>query len=255
MNPNRFDDLTDVYEAMSDWPKRLANEEPFFRRLFEQFQVKKLADVACGTGRHAAMFHGWGLEVQGVDISANMLERARGQFGEPAGLKWVLQGFDRPIEPAGSFDAALCLGNSLALAGSVEAAGRTMENLLAAVRPGGLVVIQVVNVWKLPEGPCIWQKTIRKNVQGADVLIVKGVHRFAGCGYVDLLVISSEDDKLLKADSFPFLGLTPRELESAATRAGADKVDFYGNHQSRPYEPQSSPDLILVARKSMSSGG
>ena len=31
-----FDDLTDVYEAMIDWPQRLANEGPFYRRCFER---------------------------------------------------------------------------------------------------------------------------------------------------------------------------------------------------------------------------
>ena len=34
MNGNLFDDLTDVYEAMINWPKRLAHEEPFFHGLF-----------------------------------------------------------------------------------------------------------------------------------------------------------------------------------------------------------------------------
>jgi len=247
MSHNRFDDLTDIYEAMIDWPKRLANDEPFFRRLFEQFGVKKMIDVACGTGRHAAMFHGWGLEVRGVDISTNMLERARKQFGEPKGLKWVVQNFDQPIEPVGSYDAAVCLGNSLALAGSIEAAGRLLVNLLSAVRPGGVVVTQVMNVWKLPDGPCVWQKIIRNE----DRLILKGMHRCGDRGFVELIVGSVEDQATFKTDSFQFLGLRPRDLQTAAYSGGADEANFYGNHQNQPYEAQKSPDLILVARKSV----
>ena len=34
MSAASFDDWTDVYEAMIDWPKRLAHEEPFYRGLF-----------------------------------------------------------------------------------------------------------------------------------------------------------------------------------------------------------------------------
>jgi ubiquinone/menaquinone biosynthesis C-methylase UbiE len=49
---------------MIDWPKRLANESPFFHHLFDQSNVRRVADVACGTGRHADMFRSWGLEVQ-----------------------------------------------------------------------------------------------------------------------------------------------------------------------------------------------
>src|SRR5690242_5485095 len=122
MSQTPFDDLTDVYEAMIDWPKRLGVEAPFFRGLFERFHVKRVADIACGTGRHAAMFHSWGLEVEGSDLSPNMIARARDTFGEPGGLRWTVRGFDRPPGENGSSDAVTCLGNSLALAGDLAAA-------------------------------------------------------------------------------------------------------------------------------------
>ena len=67
---NLFQDLTDVYEAMIDWPKRLAREEPFYRRWFERCGARSVLDVACGTGHHGAMFHRWGLRVEGADLSA-----------------------------------------------------------------------------------------------------------------------------------------------------------------------------------------
>ena len=59
MNADLFADLTDVYEAMVDWPKRLANEEPFYRRLFARIGARRVLDAACGTGHHASMFHAW----------------------------------------------------------------------------------------------------------------------------------------------------------------------------------------------------
>ena len=34
-----FDDFADAYEAMIDWPKRLAHEEPFYRRLFDRLEA------------------------------------------------------------------------------------------------------------------------------------------------------------------------------------------------------------------------
>ncbi|MCP4899573.1 MAG: class I SAM-dependent methyltransferase, partial [bacterium] len=94
MTEHRFDDLTDIYESIIDWPKRLANEEPLYRGLFGRVDAKSVLDVACGTGRHAAMFHGWGLRVEAADISPNMVERARSLFGQPAGLRWVVRRFD-----------------------------------------------------------------------------------------------------------------------------------------------------------------
>ena len=69
MPTNTFNQLTDIYEAMIDWPKRLLTEEPFYRRWFQQVGVERVVDVACGTGHHAAMFHGWGIETK-APISA-----------------------------------------------------------------------------------------------------------------------------------------------------------------------------------------
>ena len=156
-----FQDLTDVYEAMIDWPKRLANEGPFYRRLFERHGVRSVVDVACGTGRHAAMFHSWDLRVEGADLSPAMIDRARASFGEPAGLRWVVRGFDQPIAPAEPFDAAVCVGNSLPLAPDMATVQRAIGQMLAAVRGGGLLVIHVLNLWHLPDGPCVWQKCRR----------------------------------------------------------------------------------------------
>jgi SAM-dependent methyltransferase len=133
---NVFDELTQVFDELIDWPKRLANEAPFYRGLFDRVGVRRLVDVACGTGRHAALFHSWGLQVQAADLSPRMIALARNLFGEPAGLQWVVSGFDQSVELAGSFDAAVCAGNSLALAPDLAVVEATLCQMLAAVCEG-----------------------------------------------------------------------------------------------------------------------
>ncbi len=159
MATGRFDDLTDVYEAMIDWPKRLANEEPFFHRLFDQTGARRVADVACGTGRHAAMFHGWGLQVDAADISPQMIAKAREQFGQPGGLTWSVRGFEEPIPAERPLDVVTCLGNSLALAND-RATANAPWPAWSAPRSGGLVVIHLLNLWRLDDGPVHWQKCL-----------------------------------------------------------------------------------------------
>jgi SAM-dependent methyltransferase len=244
-----FEDLTDVYEAMIDWPKRLAHEEPFYRRLFAEHGVHRVVDTACGTGRHAAMFHSWGLNVEGADVSPGMVDRARASFGEPARLRWVVRGFDAPIAPADPFDAALCVGNSLPLAPDTATAERAIAQMLAAVRGGGLLVVQALNLWRLSEGPCIWQKCRPATLKDREVLIIKGVHRCAGCGYVELLVAEAAAGDLLQTDSVRFFGLEAAALESMARAAGASEVRFFGGYHDEPYERQESADLLMVAEK------
>lgn len=249
MFDHSFDDLTDVYEAMIDWPKRLANEESFYRRLFADFSTRSVVDVACGTGRHAAMFHAWGLRVEGADISPKMIERAKANFGEPPGLRWVVRSFDRPVAAAEPHDVAICIGNSLALAADATTVERAIRHMLHAVGQRGAVVVHVLNLWKLPEGPCVWQKCKRATLPQGEVIIIKGVHRYGGQGFVELIVTTLEGDVTMHSDSVRFLGLKSEELQRMARESGAKHVQFFGGYQSQPYDRQTSTDLVMVASK------
>jgi glycine/sarcosine N-methyltransferase len=242
-----FQDLTDVYEAMIDWPKRLAHEGPFYRRLFEQHDIRSVIDVACGTGRHAAMFHSWDLRVEGADVSPAMIDRARASFGQPVGLRWAVRGFDEPIAPAEPFDAAVCVGNSLPLASDMATVQRAIGQMLAAVRGGGVIVVHALNLWHLPDGPCVWQKCRPAILPDGEVLIVKGVHRCGAHGYVELIVAGLAG--ALHTESVPLLGLEAAELESMARAAGAGEVFFFGGYENQPYDCQASVDLLMVAEK------
>ncbi len=242
-----FRDLTDVYEALVDWPRRLAREEPFYRRLFEAHQVRRVADVACGTGHHAAMFHRWGLSVAGADFSPAMIERARRQYGESPGLRWAVRSFDEPIDTDQPFDAAICVGNSLALAADRPMVQRTIQRMLDALRPGGIMVIHVLNLWHLPDGPCVWQKCRRASLAQGEALVVKGVHRCGTLGFVDLIVASLAPAAEMHTESVPLLGLEAGELEQMARAAGASRCEFFGGYQGEAYASQTSVDLILIA--------
>jgi SAM-dependent methyltransferase len=252
MLSSMFEDFADVYEAMIDWPKRLAHEEPFYRGLFERLGVRSVIDVACGTGHHAAMFHQWGLRVEGADISPTMIGLARKAFGQPRNLQWTVRGYDSPITLVEPFDAAICVGNSLALAADASAAERAVRRTLAAVRDGGAIVIQVLNLWRLPDGPCVWQKCLRTKLRGFvpdEALILKGVHRCGNHGYVDLLLISLSDDVTMRNDSTALLGLEAADLERMARSAGAKNVSLLGSYEGEPYDRDKSVDLLMVAEK------
>jgi len=244
-----FDDLTDVYEAMIDWPKRLANEGPFYRRLFDRVEAKSVVDVACGTGRHAAMFHSWDLTVEGADISPSMIGRARTSFGEPEGLAWAVRGFDENIPTDEPFDAAVCAGNSLALAADAATAERAIGQMLAGIRPGGLIVIHLLNLWRLADGPCLWQKCVRATLSEGEVLITKGVHRSGNRGYVDLIVATLHDEARMQSESARLLTFDAPDLKRMADGAGAAGVEFFGNYQDVPFDRRESVDLIAVVEK------
>lgn len=242
-----FDPLAEAYEAMVDWPKRLAGEEPFYRWLFERFGAASVLDAACGTGHHAAMFHAWGLRVEGADISPAMIEGCRRRFGEPPGLRWVVRGYDQPVAAAEPFDVVICTGNSLALATDRGTIERAIGRLLAAVRPGGAVLVQVVNLWRMADGPCQWQKCTRATLSQGDSLIVKGLHRGGDRGYVDVVVANlAGSPSTMRTESVPFWGLEAGDVERMARAAGASAVEIYGDYGRHPYDRPASGDLVVL---------
>jgi len=249
MNANSFNKLTDIYEVMIDWPKRLATEEAFYRRWFGMAGVKRVVDAACGTGHHAAMFHGWGLEVEGADVSPAMIDRARATFGEPPLLRWAVRGFGELIPRAGSWDAVVCVGNSLALVSDSAAAESSIVRMMEALRPGGLLLVHVLNLWRLPDGPCVWQKCQRTRLPQGDVLILKGVHRCGQYGYVELIVADPKGGPLLAHESPRFLGLNEVELDLWMRRAGAAEVQYFGGYAAQQFDRDTSVDLVMVVSK------
>jgi glycine/sarcosine N-methyltransferase len=250
MEAQLFDSLSDVYEALVDWPKRLANEEPFFRRVVERFNARRVLDAACGTGRHAARFHAWGLEVEGADLSPAMVARARDRFGELEGLRFSVRSFTASVAPAPPFDVVVCVGNSLALAPDATSVEQALVQMMAATKPRGGLVLQVLNLWHLPDGPCRWQKFKRLNLGHGDIWVAKGVHRCAARGYVDLLVAPlAADGPAPYTESIPFLGLDVDALQAILRQAGAVDLQCFGGYQEQPYDRTHSTDLLLVAQK------
>ena len=144
------------------------------------------------------------------------------------------------------------MGNSLPLAPDMATVQRAIGEMLAAVRSGGLLVIHALNLWHLPDGPCVWQKCRRATLPQGEVLIVKGVHR---CGRAGLRGVDRRRTQWpelpMQTECVPLVGLEAAELESMARAAGAGEIRFFGGYQDQPYDRSQSVDLLMVAKKTV----
>jgi len=133
-------DLYRVWSATYDdssRPIRLI-EEPVVWSLLEQLPPGRALDAACGTGRYARLLVELGHEVIGVDLSPEMLAKARAAV--PAARFEVGDLRSLPVESA-SLDLAVC---GLAL-DHVEDLVAPLAELARAVRPGGDVILSDVH--------------------------------------------------------------------------------------------------------------
>jgi SAM-dependent methyltransferase len=237
------------YDALVDWPRRLAIEEPLHRRLFQDAGVRRVLDPACGTGHHAAMFHSWGLQVEAADISPEMIEYCRSTHGESEALRWVVRSFVEPTA-AGAFDAVVCVGNSISLVPDVAMVNRAIGAMLNALRRGGVCVIQALNLWQVPEGPTVRQKCRHIRRDDGDRIVIKGLHRAGDRGFVEFAELSLTDGEVSSRFSrATMIGLRDADLCAAIESAGGRDIRIYGTFQNEPYEPEKSPDLIAVCSR------
>ena len=129
-SPDRFDTDPNIYESLINWPKRLTNEGPFYRDLFDRVGAARIVDVACGMGHHATLFRSWGMYVEAADISPEMIRRAREVHGESPDRRWIVRGFEEPVTAEPLFDVAICVGNSMALASDIGLVRRAIHHML-----------------------------------------------------------------------------------------------------------------------------
>jgi len=143
-------------------------------RIFKVNNVKKVLDVACGTGGHAIELARLGYSVVGFDISNKMLEIAT-EKAEKAGvqIRFVVGDMTELIQNLKReditlpFDAIICLGYSLAHMVTDKDLSKALEGFREVLREEGLCIFSVRNA-KMLRDSMINQLLVDKLVHESD---------------------------------------------------------------------------------------
>jgi len=138
--------LAGMWNDFVNAKKRMQSEGPF---LLEHLPShKKVFDAALGTGADSIFLLQNGYEVTGNEIdryfrgvaNANLLKAG---LGMPiTEYDWLTMDSDTK---KGSFDAVICLGNSLTYISNRQDQGRVLANFIRILRPGGVLILDTRN--------------------------------------------------------------------------------------------------------------
>ena len=103
----------------------------------------RLLDLGCGTGRLCANFAAKGFECVGVDLSDEMLAKARQNAPSATFVRTNLVALTEL--PERSFDYAACLFSTLGMVRGAENRAKVMANAYRVLKPGGRFVLHVHN--------------------------------------------------------------------------------------------------------------
>ncbi len=240
------------YEAMVDWEARLANELPFFEQLFKERAIRRVADVACGTGRHAIAFAKWGLEVVGADPSTELLHLGRqAATEEGVDVTFVQADFLRLADRLpGPFDAIICIGNSLPhllSGGEVRCALEQMAVLL--IGRGTLVVQErsAERIWTRGDhllGPRLVER------EGEKLVFQRMVEAHPPTTTLNIIRLSKKDGGWdLDVKSTELRPIRRDEMQRLLSDTGFETIAAYGDYNRNPFDPSISEDLLVVAEQ------
>jgi SAM-dependent methyltransferase len=114
---------------------RAERERPFWQALAGGFGWRRVVDAGCGAGFHLGLLRGLGVDAVGFDAA---LEALGGRPLAEVACADIL----RPPFAARTFDAALCLGNTISLLASRSLQRDALASLARLTRPGGVIIVQ-----------------------------------------------------------------------------------------------------------------
>ena len=254
MGTSLYDDFSADYDRFIKWEKRLEYELPFIEQQLKEVGARCVLDVACGTGRHALALARRGYDVTGADVSVGMIEQAR-QSAETQGIgvNFVVAGFGELAQNVeGEFDALLCLGSSLPHVSSPAALTPALNDFALVLRPGGLALIQNRNFDLVLKEKKRWMAP-QSHREGRSEWLFLRFYDFNPAGSISFNVATlyREDDQSWqqRVSTTQLWPLRQEDMLPALQAAGFEQVICYGNMQGAPFVPDTSPNLIISARK------
>jgi SAM-dependent methyltransferase len=251
------------YRRVIAWPERIRREAPFLERMLSPAPSRTLLDVGCGTGEHARHFAEEGWRAVGIDVAGSMISQAQDHAGETASggsARFELRdAAEAAALPEAPFGAALCLGNTLAFVEEGRALGRFLRGIAAALSPGGILLLQMLNYERIESVPVralpVNVRPIPEEEGGGEIVFVRvfaprsdGTLAF----FPITLALRPGREPLVEVKSAREATHRPwkrAELIAELQGAGFGEVRAFGGMSEIPYEAATSPDLVLRARR------
>jgi SAM-dependent methyltransferase len=244
-----YDALAVDYDRFVNWEGRLSHELPFFASLFKQHGVRRVLDAACGTGHHAIALARQGYQVKGTDLSAPMIARAsENASAQGVGASFAVAGLGGYAALGQTFDAAICLGNSLPHLLSGAAVAEALTDFSAVLRTGGLLVIQNRNfdrVWRDRER--FMPPQSHQDSTGEWIFVRFYDFHEESLTFNMLRLRRTAEGWSQEIESTELRPIFARDLTAALAVAGFDPVTLYGSYDGTSFDPAASGDLIAVA--------
>lgn len=250
-----YDSLSSDYDRFVNWQARLADEVPFIIEKLHDINARTILDVATGTGMHAIALAKCGFKASGADISRGMISQAR-LNAQSAGVEihFEVTGFGKlsPTFGKQTFDAILCLGNSLPHLLTPSRLSETLYDFAECLRPGGLLLIQNRNFDAVMRKKDRWMEP-QSHSEGDDEWIFQRFYDFDPDGLLTFNIITLKrkgDQKWTQHQiSSRLRPLLKDDLVVSLQESDFCEIAVYGDMTGSSFNLETSPNIVILARQ------
>ncbi len=139
-----YDNLSDVYEMMYDSFINYEEEYRLYSEKLSAHRCTSVVEIGCGTGRLAEKFIGNGWNYTGLDLSENMLNKAKARNFNGRFIEADMRNFDLDSET----DACIITGRTISYLLANQDVAELFKSLHANLIEGGIICFDFIDANK-----------------------------------------------------------------------------------------------------------
>ena len=241
-NKDQYSNISARYDYML---VKNPERESFFKKIFNEFNIKSVLDCACGTGKDLVLFNSLGLKVTGSDISESMLNVAKNRMNE-IGLKIPLFKRDYQLLEntfSDKFDAVVCLTNAINEP-EVDVI-KALNNMKSVLNENGIIIFDQGQTDSMMKNPPEHFLEVNNN-DFSRLFTMDYLEDIMTIKIFDLVHTEMEND--FHVNTFKIKIRLYEDWKKLLEKANL-KVKIYGNWDLSPYNKENSKRFIVVAKK------
>jgi len=249
--------IFEVYAHEYDFITNAAQRESYHAKevaaLIERFKPTRALDAGCASGLTTLLLARQGIEAVGLDRSKPILEVARrtrgpeSKAGKGLPISFVAGSFEKlPAKMNQTFDLVVCLANSISGVGSLSNLRLSLKNFHNVLRPGGVLVLQMLNYTAVTENRLMPIKA----TQNGKVVYERFTERQGKSMYIYVTRADfGQTPPQFEIFRHQFDNFSPSQVDGGIRRAGFSSIRTYGDLYMKKRFGAKSRDLVVVATR------
>jgi SAM-dependent methyltransferase len=241
-----------LYEIAFDMNRK--GEVDFLRHCFAHYarrKVRRVLDIACGTGPHLARLADHGYAMAGLDLSRANIDFLRARLAAKDQTAELVVGDMTDFRLARPVDAAICMQDSQGHLLTNDKVVAHLQAVARALRPGGLYVFDryMASSWTNPARSWSWSRRRGRLIVRASFSALHDVDPVSQI-FKERMVLEAVENGTRRVYRQTHLSrmVFPQELKALVALAGGFEFVqwFYGFKAHQVLERSKHPLLMVV---------